>query len=242
MKRTPRVLIAHRGFSAQAPENTLPAFRLAVEADVDLVEFDYVQTKDGVPIVIHDKTLDRTTNIAREVEPTPVASLTVDALRGLDAGTWFDPEYAGTRLPTVAEALAAIHPGATPLIERKAGDAATLVALLEEQRLLHDVVVQAFDWDFLTACRRLAPELPLAALGSKALTQARLDRCAALKVLAVGWRHRDLTADAVAAAHRIPVQVWAYTVNDVPRARELIAMGVDGVITDDPEAIRTGVR
>jgi glycerophosphoryl diester phosphodiesterase len=237
-----RLLIAHRGFSAKAPENTLPAFRLAVEAGADLVELDYVHSKEGVPVAIHDKTLDRTTNVRRGAEKVPVATKTMAELRALDAGAWFDARFAGTRLPTVEEALEAIHPGAVPLIERKAGDAATLVALLERKGLLDDVVVQAFDWAFLAACRRLAAELRLCALGSKELTAERLAECVDLGVLAIGWKHRDLTAALVESAHARGLKVWAYTVNDVGRAHELVAMGVDGIITDEVETVGAVVR
>src|SRR5207248_2801159 len=105
---SPRLLvIAHRGNSSVAPENTLPAFQSALDAKADLVELDYFQSADGVPVVIHDQILDRTTN-AEEVFGQPkllVGGLPLVDLRRLDVGEWFDEKFAGTKLATLAEAL-----------------------------------------------------------------------------------------------------------------------------------------
>lgn len=143
------LVIAHRGDSAAAPENTLPTFAQALTTGADLVELDYHHSRDGVPVVMHDHTLDRTTDaVARwgrkdvRVEDTDVADL-----QTLDAGAWFGPAFAGTRVPLLTEALATIQRGSVTLIERKAGDAATCARLLRERGLINHVVVQSFDWD-----------------------------------------------------------------------------------------------
>ena len=127
----PRLLmIAHRGDSRRAPENTLPAFASAVRAAADLVELDYHHTADGIPVVVHDEHLDRTTNAVTVFgsKKIAVASRRWAVLGSLDAGTWFRPEFAGTRLPTLEAALDVIQRGSTTLIERKSGDATTCVA------------------------------------------------------------------------------------------------------------------
>ena len=89
------LVIAHRGFSQKAPENTLPAFRMALEAEADLIELDYLHSKENIPIVIHDKTLDRTTDAEErsDGEKIPVASMTVEQLKLLDAGDWFHERF-----------------------------------------------------------------------------------------------------------------------------------------------------
>lgn len=155
------ILCAHRGYSGIAPENTLPAFMAALEVGVDFVELDYHHSADGIGIVIHDETLDRTTDAqVRWGSPgIRVASRTAAELAQLDAGAWFGAPFAGTRLSTLAEALDVIDPGAMTLIERKAGDAATLVHLLGARNLIERVIVQSFDWHFLADCRQLAPNL-----------------------------------------------------------------------------------
>ena len=92
--------IAHRGYSAVAPENTLPALAAAVLGGATFVEFDVRTTADGVPVVIHDRTVDRTTSGTGHVR-----DLSLDEVRELDAGSWFSPAYAGARVPTLAETL-----------------------------------------------------------------------------------------------------------------------------------------
>jgi glycerophosphoryl diester phosphodiesterase len=120
------------------------------------------------------------------------------------------------------------------LIERKAGDAATLVKLLDDKRLRGDVVVQAFDWKYIADCHRLAPDLVLGCLGSKELTAQRIAAAKQAGAAAVGWRDQDLTKENIAAVHAAGLKCWAYTINDRRRGKQLIDAGIDGLITDDP--------
>jgi glycerophosphoryl diester phosphodiesterase len=234
------LVIAHRGNSSAAPENTLAAFQSAIEAGADLVELDYYHSADGVPIVFHDRTLDRTTDAeARfgkgELGPGAVP---FEKLRQLDAGSWFDHRFAGARIPTLDESLDVIQPHSVTLIERKEGDAATCIQLLQEKDLIDQVVVQSFDWEYLQDCHRLAPELTMAALGSNTLTAERLEAVSRLPVQVVAWDHRDLRPDDVTAIQQRGKKVWVYTVNQPERAVELVGWGVDGVITDYPVEVR----
>src|SRR6478672_10933751 len=155
------LIIAHRGNSSVAPENTLPAFQSAIDAKADLVELDYYHAADGVPVVIHDEILDRTTN-SEDVFGKPklvVGSYSSPDLRKLDAGTWFDEKFINVRIPTLVESLDLIQSGSITLVERKQGDAETVVRLLKEKNLLDKVVVQGFDWEYVARCRELAPNL-----------------------------------------------------------------------------------
>jgi glycerophosphoryl diester phosphodiesterase len=234
------LVIAHRGASAVAPENTLPAFEKANQIGVDLVELDYYHTSDGVPVVFHDKDLKRTTN-ARAVlgnDALAIRQLTLEQSRKLDVGAWFGPQFRGVRMPTLEESLDVIQTGSMTLVERKEGDAATCIALLERKKLLDDVVVQAFDWAFLAECRRLAPNLVLGALGEKEITPQKLAELDRLDVQAVGWNYKQLTPQTIDALRGPGRKVWAYTVDDDQRARELIAAGIDAIITNDPEKIK----
>src|SRR5690606_1623906 len=112
----------------------------AVSVGCDLIEHDYHHTADGLPVLLHDALLDRTTDAAERfgMKRVNVAAKTWAELRDLDAGSWFDAMFAGTQLPTLEEALATIQAGSMTLIERKAGDAKTCVELLRKQDLLHD--------------------------------------------------------------------------------------------------------
>ena len=232
------LVIAHRGDSVHAPENTLPAFASAVKLKADLVELDYYHSKEGVPVVIHDNFLDRTTDAEAVfgkakmlVEETGLADL-----QKLDAGTWFDSKFKGTRLPTLAESLDLIQAGSVTLIERKKGDAATCIKLLREKKLTEQVVVQSFDWKYVRECHDLEPKLVLAALGGDkdAITDARLDAAAATGASIIAWDHNKLAKAQIDAIHARGVKAWAYTVDESARAKELVAAGIDGIITNAP--------
>lgn len=243
--QSPRPLvIAHRGNSSEAPENTLPAFESAVKLKVDLIELDYYHSADGVPFAIHDGTLDRTTNAVKlwGGEKLPVTKYTIEQLRQLDAGNWFGAKFAGTRVPTLEESLDVIQAGSMTLIEHKNGDAKTCVELLRKKDLLDKVVVQSFNWKFLADCHALEPTLVLGALGSKPLTAERLDEIEACGAKVIGWNHKDLTERDIELVHKRGLKAWVYTVNEPARAQELIAAGIDGVITDVPAKMLPLVR
>lgn len=234
------LVIAHRGDSKAYPENTLPAFESAVRIGADLVELDYVHTSDGVPVVIHDATLDRTTN-AVELwggKRIRVDSKTLADLGPLDAGAWFRPEFAGTRLPTLEAALDAIQAGSTTLIERKEGDAKTCVELLERKGLVGEVVVQAFDWNFLADCRKLRPDVVLGALGQGKLPPERLDAIEKCGATIVGWHFLSLRKEQIDAVHERGLKAWAWTVDDPKAALQLVEWGVDGIITNVPSLMK----
>ena len=238
------LVIAHRGDSKVAPENTLPAFASAVQAKADLIELDYLHSADGVPVVFHDGELDRTTN-ACELwgdKKIRLTSKSLAELEKLDAGSWFDTKFAGTRIPRLEEALDTIQNGSMTLIERKHGDAATCVNLLQDKELLDQVVVQAFDWNFLKDCHELAPGLVLGALGHQELTPEKLDQIAKTGATVVGWQDKHTTAEAIKAIHDRGWKAWVWTVDDPQRAVELVQAGIDGVITNRPAAIRQAIE
>ncbi len=237
------LVIAHRGDSAAAPENTLPAFAQALTAGADLVELDYYHSRDGVPIVMHDPTLDRTTDaVARWGRKDVRTDQTATAqIKALDAGAWFSPAFAGTRVPLLTEALDTIQRGSVTLIEHKAGDADTCARLLRARGLINRVVIQSFDWEFLRALHALASELTLGALGptgpEKSLSPAQAAAVVALGARIIVW-NEAVTPEGIRAAHDGGLKVWVYTVDDPEKARALVALGVDGIITNRPALIR----
>lgn len=243
--REPRVLVlAHRGDSRAAPENTLPAFASALRLDVDLVELDYVHSADGVPIVFHDDTLDRVTD-ARSVfaeDHVSVATKPLAELGRLDAGKWFGAKFAGTRIPTLEDALRFISTVTLTMIERKAGDAATLVSLLQRLKLVEQVVVTAFDWRFLADCRELEPRLVLGALGTKTLTAIQLNQATRFGAGVIGWDDGFVTREHVELVHDHGLRAWVWTVDDRRRTEQLIAYGVDGLISNLPAEVQAVVR
>ncbi len=173
------LVVAHRGASSDHPENTVAALRAAVDVGAEVVEFDVWQARCGTWVCMHDATVDRTTDAAtvfgkKEIR---IDSLTRAEIGRLDAGRWRDPKFAGERVPTLEEALAAIG-SAVPMVERKGGDPQALVAELRRLRAVDRVLVQAFDWEWLAAVHRAEPRLLLGALGGKEPTSARLAEAA----------------------------------------------------------------
>src|SRR5262245_33791522 len=160
------LVIAHRGYSEFAPENTLPSFKLAMAAGADLVELDYYHSKDGQLVVMHDPDLDRTTDATNRWggRKIKIESKTAAEIQTLDAGSWFDPKYAGTKVPLLNEALDTIQKGSVTLIERKGGDPAACTKLLISKDLINKVVVQSFDWEYLRGFHELQPDQVLGAL------------------------------------------------------------------------------
>jgi glycerophosphoryl diester phosphodiesterase len=245
------LVIAHRGYSAIAPENTIPAFERALAAGADLIELDYHHSRDGALVVLHDAALDRTTDATNRWPGKAIkaADRSLAELRQLQAGLWFKPPHPGVSLPTLDESLDVIQRDGVTLIERKAGDAAACVKLLRERNLINRVVVQAFDWDYLRDFRRQEPDQILGALGppstrngkkveelEKFLNTAWLDEIKSFGAQAVVW-NKQIDAAAVKAAHKRGLKVWVYTINDEATARLLLAAGVDGIITDNPAIV-----
>lgn len=229
------LVIAHRGSPREAPENTLPSFMAALEAGPDYIELDYFHSSDGVPVVFHDDTLDKKTDaVARwGRQGLSISSRSLAELRQLDAGSWFHARFAGTSLATLEESLVLIrNGGGRVMIERKDGDASTVVKLVNRLGMLDRVTVQAFDWDFLGQCHRLEPRLLLGALGKQELTPQRLEAARAAGARVIGWNQEDLTQAGIAAIHQQGLKAWAWTVNDEARAAQLLSWGLDGLITD----------
>ena len=250
------LVIAHRGFSSLAPENTLPAFELAIAAGADLIEFDVRSSRDGKLVVIHDHELDRTTDAKRcwKRRHNRVDARTGSEIRALDAGTWFHRWFVGVKIPPLLEALTIIRKGSVPLIERKGGDAIAYVTILRENNLLNHVVIQSFDWDFLRRVHEEEPRLMLAALGparllaggrkplgvSRKLNAAWLAQAHRTGAGVVVW-NRKVSKGAIRLAHERGLKVWVYTINELRLARHLIGAGADGLITNDPTLVRTAL-
>ncbi|MEV0583743.1 glycerophosphodiester phosphodiesterase family protein [Nonomuraea sp. NPDC050310] len=231
------LVVAHRGASAVAPENTLAAFKAAGTAGADMYELDVRTTKDGELVVLHDSTLERTTD-AEELYPDRapwrVSDFTLAEIRRLDAGKWFGPRFAGQRVPTLAEAIEAMRTGPaavvvevkkpTPEIEPRLAD-----VLAEAPS---DTIVQSFDWEFV---RRLQTHALRAVLGT--VPAARLPYVAGFADY-VNVPHQTVTPAYVKTAHRLGLKVMAYTVNRPRVMRRMLAAGVDGLLTNKPRAAR----
>ncbi|MEP0841102.1 MAG: hypothetical protein HRF43_00130 [Phycisphaerae bacterium] len=223
---------AHRGNSIIAPENTLAAFT-AARGLARFGELDTYVCASGEIVVMHDNTVDRTT-----AGTGPISGLTLAQLKQLEAGSWFSPDFAGEPIPTLEEALAALLPEVTPLIERKAGSAASLLAELQRLGVSYQVVVQSFDWNFLAELHSLDPNVALGALFDGALTAARVDQARAAGAGFIALSQANVNAQSLALTHGAGLQLVVWTVNDAGAMQQFIDLGVDGIITDHPAAVR----
>ncbi|MDP8244498.1 MAG: glycerophosphodiester phosphodiesterase family protein [Candidatus Hinthialibacter antarcticus] len=150
------LVVGHRGTVKYAPENTLPAFKAAIEHGCDLLEIDIRETKDGELVIIHDSTLDRTTNGSG-----PVSEHTLAEIKQLDAGSWFSDEFKNTRVPTLREALEFMKGKALPDLDFKAGDPKKLVKIIKEEGLLGKVTMHCGDWDLLQQTQAITDQFLL---------------------------------------------------------------------------------
>lgn len=226
-------LYAHRGASAEAPENTLAAFRRALEVGADGIELDVHLSADGVPVVIHDETLERTTNGVG-----PVAAYGSEALQTLDAGSWFDPHFAGEPLPTLEETLGLLTGRLRLNLEVKDNRAGLAVVELLPHFPTAEVVLSSFDYGLLASLRRAAPDLPLAVLQDAGNWQRALARAEALRACAFHPRADLVSRPLLSACRRLQLPVFPWTVDDPAQARDLGRMGVAGLFTNDPGVLR----
>jgi glycerophosphoryl diester phosphodiesterase len=220
---------AHRGASGIAPENTLAAFRAAEASGVDGIEFDVQLSRDGVPVVIHDDTVDRTTD-----GRGPVRGKSLRQLRGLDAGGWFAPAFADEPLPTVEEVLAWAGERLRLNLEVKAAAAGSAVLELLRSHPRSRVLVSSFDHDLLIRLRRADPALPLAFLIDSRFWRRAVKRAVACGAKSVNPRHDHVSRALVAACHQKGLDVYPWTVDDPGRLEHLLRLGVDGVFTNVP--------
>ncbi|WDZ84746.1 glycerophosphodiester phosphodiesterase family protein [Micromonospora cathayae] len=231
----PLTVIAHRGASAAAPENTLVAQEVARRAGSDWVENDVQPSRDGVPFVLHDGTVDRTTDGSGAIR-----NLTSAQLKALDAGSWFAPHFAGARLPTLAEQLADLRTrGGNLLLEIKGAhtydEVARIVEVIRSERMTGRVFVQSFDVPTLRHTRALAPELPLGLLRST-LDADPVALAKELGLAAYNPSDAALTTrpSVVADLHAAGVAVMVWTVDSATAWQRLEGYGVDGIITNRP--------
>jgi glycerophosphoryl diester phosphodiesterase len=251
----PPRLFGHRGAAGVAPENTLPSFRRAQADAVDVFELDVHATRDGEVVVLHDPTLERTTD-----GDGPVSALTFAEIERLDAGYRFTPDGGasfpfrgkGVRVPRLAS-LIAEFPDVPLNVEIKSrGDAivAAVVAMVRAARA--PIVLAAEHDDIMQAIRAAAPDIPTScATGEVAAFVGALQdgRTPALPAGAVALQIPPTFGDvvlvdaaSVAAAHALGAEVHVWTINDPAEARRLLALGCDGIITDVPGVMRPVVR
>lgn len=227
--------IAHRGASGTFPENTLSAFRAAIDAQADMCELDVQLTRDGAVVVIHDDTVERTTDGKGEV-----AELTLAELQRLDAGARFrDGAVKGERIPTLDEVFAVTAGRCGLNIELKAGGLEHQVAQIMQARdAFSGSIVSSFDWQYLKKIQQLHFNIRIALLADEKPVDLMIN-AVAMRAYSINPRWDMVTADLCKAAHERSLKVYTWTVDADARMRALMECGVDGIMTNYPERLRT---
>lgn len=242
-------IVAHRGFSARAPENTVAAFNLAWEHGTDACELDLYLTADGEIVVIHDKDTRRTTGVAKVVKESSLAEL-----RALDAGSWKAARYAGERIPTLAECLATLPEGRQRFfLEIKCGPEVVpvLARQLEAWKpRAAQLCIIAFDREVARESKKAMPWMKVYRLSSEVTKDKKPVDLAALiaDTVADGLDGLDLglkwkwDAAMVGKIRAAGLELYVWTVNQPEDARRLATLGVDGITTDDPVMLRAALK
>lgn len=229
------IRIAHRGASGIAPENTLAAFKKAIDIGVDAVEFDLHGTADGEIVVIHDASLDRTTNLSGSIKQT-----TLEDIKRADAGAWFNHKFKGETVPTLAEALACITDDVIAVLEIKDDTIAeAVVQKIREMNLLEFTVIISFHTFVLQTVRSLEPRIPTGWLiGSRNGHTHPIQLCQQLGSLGsslLNVNHQLITEEFAYEICRRGFALWGWTVDNIDLMRQMRTFGVQGITSNHPE-------
>ena len=227
-------IIAHRGAAGKAPENTMAAIRQAIADDTDWVEIDVQETRDGEVIVIHDSDFMKLAGMSQKVWEVPL-----EKSRKIDIGSWFSAEFSNERVPTLKEILEEVRGKARVLIELKYyGHDQQLeqrvIDIIEQTGMVDTIAIMSLKYDGIQKVRSLRPEWNIGLLSSTAignLTTLDVDFLAVNSAMA--------TASFIRTAHSVGKQVMVWTINDKFSMSRYMSLGVDGIITDEPELART---
>jgi glycerophosphoryl diester phosphodiesterase len=230
-------VFAHRGSSAHAPENTLAAFQLALTQGAPALELDAMLSADGQVVVIHDDTVDRTTNGSGNVRQMPLA-----AIKELEAGSYFDPAFKGEKIPTLSEVFETVGRRIFINIEIKNYASpldslpSSIASLVQKHNLAEYVLFSSFNPLALLKIRRILPQVPCGLLifhgSAGGWARGWLGRRFPCQALHPDLR--DVIPSFIASTHQSGRRMHVYTVNQPDEMKRLFDLGVDGIFTDDP--------
>lgn len=230
--------IGHRGVAQVRPENTMASFEEALKTGVDMIETDIQRTSDGHLVILHDDRVDRTSN-----GHGPLRAKTLAELKALDFGGWFDPRFARERIPTLAELLDLVRGKAQLNLELKTAsplDPGVEKQLIDELRAAHmldDCIISCFDHYALRTVRAEEPKVQTGVLYT-ARTGLEVDMARWAEAQALHPFFFFVTPDLVSAAHAQQIRVNAWTVDSTDVAQMLMAVGVDGIISNSPDVLK----
>jgi len=225
------IITAHRGDSVHAPENTIAAIKMAIDVGTDYVEIDVRQTKDNVIVLMHDSSLKRTTGVDREVK-----DYTYDELQTLDAGIWFGEEYKETKIPTLQEALLCSSGNVKLNIEIKDCDdyktvATQVIQSISECNMTDNCIISSTNYSCLQVIEKLDSTIMTGIILEDA--SIGIDEYEDIDFFSVMFS--QVTQDTVDQIHDSGKEIYAWTIDDAPAMLNAQKIGVDNIITNDPE-------
>lgn len=237
------IVIAHRGGSAYHPENTMAAFRSAYEMGAEMIELDILLTKDGIPIVIHDETLERTTDGTGKV-----SEFMLEELKELDAGSWFSEAHRGESLPTLEEVLEFAKGKIALNIEIKTeavtddvggGIEEKALELVKKFDMQQHVLFSSFDYRAISHLRELDVDISTALLYEKSQSGSRSpsELVSAYDANAFNCNYREFSNKWAKETKNNDIPVFVYTVNNKRLMRKMIRRGVSGIFSDKPDVL-----
>lgn len=231
------LITAHRGNSAAAPENTIPAIERAIAANADYIEIDVRRTADGVIVLMHDNDLSRTTGAVGMVEES-----SYDELKELDAGVWFGEEFRDTKIPTLEEVLSFCQGKISINIEIKAskrqeGMVAQIIGLIQAYQMEEQCLITSFDYPYIQECKQFDAKIRAGIILNHADEWTQYPDVDLYSV-----KHDAVTKEIVEQIHQREKEIHVWTVDRDDRIRELQIMGVDNIITNKPEILQTSLR
>ena len=238
------LLIGHRGYPAKFPENTLAAFEGAMQAGCDMIELDVTLSRDRKVVVIHDDTLDRTTN-----GKGPVLERTLEEIKRLDAGSWFAPRFSAERIPELSEVME-LTAGRCMLnieIKQSAFEAGYPIDAIEHQVVIlvraggamDRVIISSFDKRILERIAAMDAPPAIAYISDHGVDKRALDMLLAMKAFSWHPSFKVLTRDQVDMLHTAGLKVFPWTINTRAEAEKVLALGVDGLICNELRVMRT---
>jgi glycerophosphoryl diester phosphodiesterase len=236
------LLIGHRGYPAKFPENTLASFDGAMQAGCDMIELDVTLTKDRKVMVIHDDTLDRTTT-----GRGPVSGHTLEEIKALDAGSWFDARFVAERVPELSEVLKQTAGRCMLNIEIKksafeAGFPADaverqVVDLVKASGAMDRVIISSFDQRILQRIAAMEAPPAVAYISEHGADKRALEMLLGMNAFSWHPRFKVLTREQVEMLHAAGVRVFPWTINTREEAERMLALGVDGLICNEPRVM-----
>jgi glycerophosphoryl diester phosphodiesterase len=242
------IVIAHRGASADYPENTMAAFKGAIELNAEMIELDVMMSKDGVPVVFHDAELDDHTNGSGLI-----SNYTLEELKELDAGSWFDSKFANEPIPTLDEVLGWASGKIALNIEIKTeavsdeiegGVEEKCLDLVKKHGMEDHVLFSSFDYRAVAHLKKLDPDIPVALLYEKSQSKRKLpnELIAEYNADAFNCSYRQLNSKWMADLREHNIPSFIYTVDRKSRMIKLLNAGVTGIFTNKPDVLNGVVK